>query len=74
VPATSPAAIAAGVTGDLARIGSGVRSCRCCCGKGRSLAYVAEQAGHSLATLARYCAGVIEELEDQPRVPAGEAG
>jgi hypothetical protein len=33
----------------------------------RSLAYVAEQAGHSIATLARYYAGVIKELEDEPR-------
>ncbi|MFZ0376816.1 MAG: hypothetical protein WCD11_31190 [Solirubrobacteraceae bacterium] len=41
--------------------------------EGRSLAYVAEQAGHSIATLARYYAGVIKELEDQPRVPAEEA-
>jgi hypothetical protein len=41
--------------------------------EGRSLAYVAEQAGHSIATLARHYAGTIRELEDRPRIPAGEA-
>jgi hypothetical protein len=39
----------------------------------RSLTYVAEQAGHSVATLARHYAGVIRELDEQPRVAAGEA-
>ena len=37
------------------------------------MTYVAQQAGHSIATLSTYYAGVIEELEDQPRVPAAEA-
>jgi hypothetical protein len=41
--------------------------------EGRSLAYVAEQAGHSIATLAKHYAGVIRELEDAPRTPAAEA-
>jgi hypothetical protein len=41
--------------------------------KGRSLAYVAEQAGHSIATVAKHSAGVIRELQNKPRVPAGEA-
>ena len=41
--------------------------------EGRSLTYVAEQAGHSVATLARHYAGTIRGLECQPRVPAAEA-
>ena len=41
--------------------------------EGRSLAYVAEQAGHSIATLAKHYAGVIRELEDRPRKPAADA-
>ncbi len=35
--------------------------------------HVAEQAGHSVATLARHYAGALKELEHAPRVPAGEA-
>jgi hypothetical protein len=34
---------------------------------------VAEQAGHSIATLAKHYAGVIRELENAPRKPAAEA-
>jgi hypothetical protein len=34
---------------------------------------VAKQAGHSIATLARHYAGVIRELQNKPRAPAGEA-
>jgi DNA-binding NarL/FixJ family response regulator len=41
--------------------------------EGRSLTYVAEQAGHSVATLAKHYAGVMRELEDKPRTPAAEA-
>ena len=41
--------------------------------EGRSLTYAAQQAGHSVATLSTYYAGVIEELEDQPRIPAAQA-
>ncbi len=41
--------------------------------EGHSLTYVAEQAGHSIATLARHYAGTMRELETQPRVPAAEA-
>jgi len=41
--------------------------------EGQSLTRVAEQAGHSVATLARHYAGVIEELEDQPQIPAADA-
>jgi hypothetical protein len=41
--------------------------------EGRSLTYVAEQAGHSVATLARHYAGVLRELQHAPRTPADEA-
>ena len=41
--------------------------------EGHSLPYVAEQAGHSVATLARHDAGTMRELETVPRVPAAEA-
>ena len=41
--------------------------------EGRSLTFVADQAGHSVATLAKHYAGVLEELEDKPRIPAAEA-
>jgi hypothetical protein len=34
---------------------------------------VADQAGHSVATLAKYYAGVIAELKGQPKVGAAEA-
>ena len=37
------------------------------------MTYVAEQAGHSVATLARHYAGTLRELETKPRVPAAEA-
>ncbi len=40
---------------------------------GEDLTYVAEQAGHSVATLARYYAGVVKELHGQPKIPAAEA-
>lgn len=41
--------------------------------EGRSLTAVADQAGHSVATLAKHYAGVLEELEDKPRTPAADA-
>jgi hypothetical protein len=62
-----PAAIEAGVTGDRASFVSLLLWA------GEDLPYVAEQAGHSVATLARHYAGVIRELRGQPRVPAEEA-
>ncbi|MGH2867847.1 MAG: hypothetical protein ACRDNK_09810 [Solirubrobacteraceae bacterium] len=37
--------------------------------EGRSLTYVAEQAGHSVATLARHYAGTMRELENRPPRP-----
>jgi len=68
-----PAARQAGVTGDL-RVyrlrGSFVSLLPW---EGHSLTYVAEQAGHSVATLAKHYAGTLEELEDKPRTPAAEA-
>ncbi len=68
-----PAAIAAGVDGDLRpyRLRSSFVSLLLW--EGRSLPYVADQAGHSIATLANHYAGVIRSLEDEPRMPAGEA-
>ncbi len=68
-----PAAIAAGVTGDLRPYRLRASFVSLLLWEGRSLAYVAEQAGHSIATLAKHYAGVIKELEDRPRVPAAEA-
>ncbi len=68
-----PAAIAAGVTGDLRPYRLRGSFVSLLLWEGRSLTYVAEQAGHSVATLARHYAGVIRELEDQPRLPAAEA-
>jgi hypothetical protein len=41
--------------------------------EGRSLTFVAEQAGHGVATLAKHYAGVLEELEDKPRIRAADA-
>jgi integrase len=68
-----PAAIAAGVTGDL-------RAYRLRCSfvslllwEGQQLTQVASQAGHSLTTLAKHYAGVLEELEDQPHIAASQA-
>ena len=40
---------------------------------GADLLEVADQAGHSVATLAKHYPGVIRELKDQPRVPADVA-
>jgi integrase len=68
-----PAAKAAGVTGDLRPYrlrGSGVSLLLW---EGRDLAYIAKQAGHSVATLAKHYAGTIEALEDAERVPAETA-
>ncbi len=68
-----PAALAAGVEGDMRPYRLRGSFASLLLWEGRSLAYVAEQAGHSIATLARHYAGVISELEDRPRVPAAEA-
>ena len=68
-----PAAIAAGVTGDLRPYRLRASFVSLLLWEGHSLAYVAEQAGHSIATLARHYAGVIRELEGKPRRPAADA-
>jgi integrase len=68
-----PAAVAAGVTGDMRPYRLRGSFVSLLLWEGRSLAYVAEQAGHSIATLAKHYAGTIRELEDAPRVPAAEA-
>ena len=41
--------------------------------EGHSLTYVADQAGHSVATLAKHYAGVLDEREEQAHVPAADA-
>lgn len=68
-----PAARSAGVTGDLRpyRLRSSCASLRLWAGE--DLATVAEQDGHSIATLARHYAGVIRALSGKPRVPMDEA-
>jgi hypothetical protein len=68
-----PAVIAAGVTGDLRPYRLRGSFVSLLLWEGRSLAYVAEQAGHSIATLAKHYAGTMRELEDNPRLPAAEA-
>ncbi len=68
-----PSAKKAEVTGDLRvyrRRGSFVSLLLW---EGRSLTFVADQAGHSVATLAKHSAGVLEELEGKPRTPAADA-
>ncbi len=67
-----PAAIEAGVTGDLRPYRLRGSFVSLLLWEGRSLAYVAEQAGHSIATLAKHYAGVIRELENEPRKPAAK--
>lgn len=68
-----PAARAAGVTGDLRSYRLRGSFASLLLWEGRSLAYVAEQDGHSIATLATHYAGVLEELEHKPRVSAEQA-
>ena len=73
ITTTRPAAIAADVTGDLRPYRLRGSFVSLLLWEGRSLTYVAEQAGHSVATLAKHYAGVFRELEHQPRVSAAEA-
>ncbi len=68
-----PAAIAAGVTGDLRPYRLRESFVSLLLWSGMDLVEVADQAGHSVATLARHYAGVIRELKGQPRVSAAEA-
>ena len=67
-----PAAIEAGVTGDLRPYRLRGSFVSLFLWEGRSLTYVAEQAGHSVATLARHYAGTMRELETEPRIAAAE--
>lgn len=67
-----PAAIAAGVTGDMRAYRLRGSFVSLALWEGQSLTRVAEQAGHSVATLAKHYAGVLEELEDRERVPAAD--
>ncbi len=67
-----PAASAAGVTGDMRPYRLRGSFVSLLLWEGRSLTYVAEQAGHSVATLARHYAGVLRELESQPKQPAAD--
>jgi integrase len=68
-----PAAIEAGVTGDLRPYRLRGSFVSLLLWSGEDLAYVAEMAGHSIATLAKYYAGVMAEMKGQPRVAAAEA-
>ena len=68
-----PAALAAGVSGDMRAYRLRGSFVSLALWEGQSLTRVAEQAGHSIATLAKHYAGVLEELEDQPRLAAAEA-
>jgi site-specific recombinase XerD len=67
-----PAALAAGVTGDLRPYRLRGSFVSLLLWAGEDLVYVADQAGHSVATLARHYAGVIRELRDVPKVSAAE--
>jgi integrase len=68
-----PAAIEAGVTGDLRPYRLRGSFVSLLLWSGMDVVEVAEQAGHSVATLAHDYAGVIKELKGQPKVPAAEA-
>ena len=69
-----PAAKKAGVTGDLRVYRLRGSFVSLLLWEGRSLTPVADQAGHSVATLAKHYAGVLEELEDdKPGTPAADA-
>jgi site-specific recombinase XerD len=68
-----PAAIAAGVTGDLRPYRLRGSFVSLLLWEGRSIAYVADQVGNSVAVLARHYTGVMRELEGEKRVPAAEA-
>lgn len=68
-----PAAVAAGVTDDLRPYRLRGSFVSLLLWAGEDLPYVAEQAGHSVATLAKHYAGVMRALRGQPRVLAAEA-
>lgn len=68
-----PAAVKAGVTGDLRPYRLRGSCASLMLYEGRSLAWVAENDGHSIATLAKHYAGVLRDLEGKPRVSAEQA-
>jgi integrase len=68
-----PAAAAAGVTGDMRAYRLRGSFVSLLLWSGTDLVEVAEQAGHSIATLANHYAGVIREMKGEPRVPAADA-
>ena len=68
-----PAVIAAGVTGDLRPYRLRGSFVSLLLWEGRSITYVADQAGHSVATLARHYAGTMRDLEGHDRTPAADA-
>lgn len=68
-----PAAKAVGVTGDMRPYRLRGSYVSLLLWEGRSIGYVADQAGHSVATLAKHYAGVLEELEDGDRITAEDA-
>lgn len=67
-----PAARAAGVTGDMRPYRLRGSFVSLLLWSGEDLVYVADQAGHSVATLARHYAGVIRELREVERRPAAD--
>lgn len=67
------AARKAGVTGDMRPYRLRGSFVSLLLWEGRSVTYVAAQAGHDVATLAAHYAGVLTELEGQPQVSAVEA-
>lgn len=67
-----PAAIAAGVVDDLRPYRLRASFVSLLLWSGEDLVYVAAQAGHSVATLARHYAGVIAELRGQSKRPAAD--
>jgi integrase len=68
-----PAAKAAGVTDDLRVYRLRGSFVSLLLAEGRTLIYVARQAGHSVATMATHYAGVIEDLSDVADVSAEQA-
>ena len=67
------AARIAGITGDLRPYRLRGSFVSLLLWEGRSVTYVAEQAGHDVATLASHYAGVLRELEGTERVSAATA-
>jgi hypothetical protein len=62
-----------GVSGDLRGYRLRGSSVSLLLWEGRSLTFVADQAGHSVATLAKHYAGLLEELEGRPQISAANA-